>query len=217
MDHHTSFDKAVAIQIIRDVYATYEHKTTRKPRIVIAIGGMAMAMHGLRDSSGDVDLYIPDRRMASLAAEMEKEIGYPIDVTWKNTLWGSLKITDIESDAVVMEHALVNGETVDIAAVSVETLFILKTASMRPKDKQDLFILMPPATPQSVFGRFAQLWSQQEPHLAEQCLSDLAAEIQMVTRQPIALAYLDAIPEPVKTQWVTLLLEDFPCMVPTVA
>ena len=144
-----------------------------------------MALRGLRDESEDIDIFYPDDEFHSIAEEIESRSGYRIDVTSKNNLWGQLKIQDIEQDAQVLESLEIEGFTLDIAAISPETLFVIKSSSMREKDRSDLPLLKQVTSPQEIIARSEYLLKTLETRQGrEECLANILSEMQLVYMEP---------------------------------
>lgn len=179
-----------AVSLIADMASRYIQVHGSAPRTIIVVGGTAMAMRGLRDESNDVDIFYPDDAFAPIAEDIEKRSGFRIDVTSKTNLWGSLRIHDIEQDAEVLESLEIEGFTIDIAAISPETLFVIKASSMRNKDRDDLPLLVPVVTPQGILYRTSVLLQHTESRsMQEDVLSNILSEMQ--------LAYMDVA----KPEW----------------
>ena len=169
-------DRKKAIELVREIAASYIRKNGKPPGILIAVGGTAMALHGVRDESEDVDLYVSVREMESIATEIEASSGYRIDVTSKTNLWGRIDVWDIESDAVMMENMEIEGYYVDLAAISPETLFIVKASSMREKDRNDLSVVLPLTSPEKIMERFASLWTRQDFFVRDESLVNILSK-----------------------------------------
>lgn len=203
-------DRDHLVGCIKELAARYVHKTGRAPRMLITFGGSAMALHGIRATSEDVDLYAPDPKLLSLARDVERETGYTIDLTNKKNLMGDLVIKDIEEDAEVMERVEVLGQEVDIAAISPETLFVIKANTLREKDRDDLFLILPYTSWPKVIARMATLWSQQPSFEAEVMLSNTLSELQMVGERVACLADFEGVPPEIMAQWAPIIERDFP-------
>lgn len=181
-------DKEDAVQVIQSLYQEYADRHQRLPKMLIAVGGTAMALHGLRPLSEDIDLYSPEDAFSLFAAELERDADIRIDVTSKTTLWNeTLDIRDIESDAQVKENVdiLLNGEIfhVDIAAISPETLFVIKASTLREKDRYDLPLILEKTTPQKVFQRAEVILRTMDRWEAGEVLHNLVYEMEMATME----------------------------------
>ena len=183
-------DHKTAIAIIRELATNYLHVHGSVPSTIIVVGGTAMALRGLRDESEDVDIFHPSDALRVIAEDIEQQSGFRIDVTSKNNLWGELRIRDIEQDAEVVESLEIEGFVVDIAAISPETLFVIKASSMREKDRDDLPLLTAATTQQEVIMRAEYLLNTLETkHMREEFLANIVSEMQ--------LAYLEVA----KPEW----------------
>ena len=200
-----------ATRTIRQLYQAYVDQHHRVPRMLIAIGGTAMAYHDMRKLSEDIDLYCPEDAFLPLAAELETATGLRIYVTSQTTLFGTLDIRDIEEDARVMENVEVEMDgksfSVDIAAISPETLFVIKANTLREKDRDDLPAILEKTSPEQVFQRLEVLLSHAGSWGARRdLLLNVANEMQIVT--------LDLRPEwfqhPAMEPFLPDLQEEFP-------
>ncbi|MHB1953516.1 MAG: DUF6036 family nucleotidyltransferase [Acidobacteriaceae bacterium] len=207
------------IDLIKTMCRHYAARKGSPPKVVIVVGGTAMVLHGFRPQSEDVDLFATETAMETVAAEIEVQSGIHIDVTRRNTLWGELRIPDIESDAEIVSQVDLNGTIVDIAAISPATLFILKAASLRDKDHADLQKIMPPATPASVLARMAALWPYQtqgrHAEVAHEALVNLVDEILVLKRSGVEESWLSDVPDSVRQQWGPLLTHHFGALFPS--
>lgn len=177
--------KPEVLGVVQELYQKYVDQQGKLPRMLIAVGGTAMALHGLRKLSEDADLYCIEDAFLPLAMELEKETGYRIDVTNKTTLFGALNIPDVEADAQVLEKVPVihEGQTflVDIAAISPETLFCIKGNTLREKDRDDLPAILSVTTPNAVFRRLDALLQHLDKWEGQDVLFNLVDEMQIVT------------------------------------
>lgn len=202
------------IDLIKTMCHHYVARKGSPPRVVIVVGGTAMMLHGLRPQSEDVDLFATETVMETVAAEIEAESGIHIDVASRNTLWGDLRIPDIESDAEIVSQVDLDGTVVDIAAISPATLFVLKAVSLRDKDHADLRNIMPPVTPASVLARMAALWPHQGGRAGE-ALVNLVDEILVLKRSGVEESWLSDVPDSVRQQWEPLLAHHFGALFPS--
>ncbi len=178
-------DRARTVETLARMAADYRARHGRPPSLLIVVGGSAMVLRGLRERSEDVDLYHPDEDFAPIASDLERRSGLRIDVTHRKNLWGDLVIRDIEHDAEVLERVEIEGFSVDLAAISPQTLFVIKASSLREKDRSDLFLLAPVVTPQNVLARAQGLLEGLEDYLREDILCNLVSELQMVYETPL--------------------------------
>lgn len=203
-------DRKETVNIIKDVAQRYIEAHGTPPRVLIAVGGSAMILHGLRDDSEDVDLFSNETAVERIALDLEAESGYRVDVTSQKTLWGELNIHDIEQDAVVLENLVLEGYSVDIAAISPETLFVIKSSTMREKDRDDLFLIFPATSPEKIFSRFASLWKSQEISVRSEALINIVSEVQLVTKSPVSSSWFSDVPDAILKRWAPVLEENFP-------
>jgi len=179
-------DRNTAVGIIRELAQAYVEAHGEPPRTIIAVGGTAMSLRRLRDESEDVDIFYPDDAFRTIAEDLERRSGFRIDVTSKNNLWGQLKIHDIDQDAHVVESIDIEGFAVDIAAISPETLFVIKSSSMRDKDRSDLGLLMGVTTPAQIMARAEGLLRTLETRQdREEFLANILSEMQLVLLEEV--------------------------------
>lgn len=187
-------NKDDAIAVITRMTRAYMEQHGRAPRTLIAVGGTAMAMHGLRPLSEDIDLYAAEDAFAPIAESIERQSGIRIDVTSKTTLWGTLNIRDIEADAQVTESVEIDGFRVDIAAISPETLFVIKASTLRTKDRDDLPLIWPSVTIDKLMSRAESLLEKHDEHTANDVLMNLLSEIQVVALEPVSAEWFTEAP-----------------------
>ena len=191
-----TIDRSQAVEVIRELAQRYVAKHERPPRTIIVVGGTALAMRGLRDQSSDIDIFQDEDAFAEVARELETMSGHKIDVTNDYRLWGGLDVYDIESDAEVMETLDVEGFSVDIAAISVETLFVIKASSMRDKDRADLPAIMAATTPERIMERTQSLvLALDDRYLEEEVLGCVISEIQLVVLDLVQPGWFATTPE----------------------
>ena len=190
-----AIDRGQAVGIIRELAHRYITTHHRAPRTIIVVGGTAMTMHGLREQSSDVDIFQAEDAFAEVARELEAMSGHKIDVTSDYNLWGELDVYDIESDAEVMETLDIEGFTVDIAAISPETLFVIKASSMRDKDRADLGAIMTATSPEKVMERTQHLLEAlDDRHIQQEVLSCVISEVQLVVVDVVQLEWFSSAP-----------------------
>lgn len=199
-----------ALELIKQVAERYIEMNGRPPRILIAVGGTAMALHDLRDESEDVDLFSASRDLEAVCLEFESKTGYRIDVTSKTNIWGDLNIHDIEKSSVVIEQVLVLGHSVDIAAISPETLFVVKASSLRVKDREDLKLIIPVTSPDAILKRFSSLWDKQDSFVRDEALTNIVSEIQLASESMVSPDWFKNIPPSIMKKWTPLIEQDFP-------
>ncbi len=154
-----AFDDAV--EVIRDLAVTFRSATGRPLRSVVSVGGTALAAHAVRDRSEDIDVYLSEVDDAVLYLVTKKYAArfgprFKIDATPSNTLWGAIAIADIESSPIVRGSD--GEETVAVRALSIETLYIVKTAANRAKDQADIQALAMRTTYAATLSRAKQLF-----------------------------------------------------------
>lgn len=92
----------------------------------------------------------------------------------------------IEADAQVTESVEIDGFRVDIAAISPETLFVIKASTLRTKDRDDLPLIWPSVTIDKLMNRAESLLEKHDEHTANDVLMNLLSEIQVVTLEPVS-------------------------------
>ncbi len=188
--------RETALLIISDMVFRYIQSHGKPPNTIIAVGGTAMSLRGLRDESEDLDIFYPDAAFLSIARDLEAQSGFAIDVTSKNNLWGQIRVQDIEQDAEVLESLEIEGFTVDVAAISSETLFVIKSCSMRNKDRIDLPLLARATTPQDIISRAEFLLKTVETDAnKEEMLANLLSEMQLAYLEPVNFEWFARSPE----------------------
>lgn len=187
---HKMINKDDLRQIVYLLNQRYLERTGHPARTVILVGGSAMMAHGIKDESKDIDIYCKDEGMIAIAREIEAETGFMIDITSDKDLWNSdIIIHDIEEDAqlsdkfVIKCHYNHDGSLFDsrVAAVSPETLFVIKAMSMRDQDRDDMLLLSKKTTPIKIMNRAATLLAKDASKQMEAAdiLSLLISEIQL--------------------------------------
>jgi len=132
-------------------------------RTLVMVGGTALAAHGIRALSDDVDLF--SREFSpDVVVEIEEEArrrhgpAFKLDVTSTENLWGSILVRDIFDDARTLVATFdVAGARYEVRALGVETLFLLKIAAGRERDRDDLPLLAARTTADAVVARFNTL------------------------------------------------------------
>lgn len=97
----------------------------------------------------------------------------------------------------------------DIAAISPETLFVIKASTMREKDRDDLPAIWGSVSPEGIFGRADYLLQSLDICEAEDVLLNLVSEVQLVS-QCIAQAAWFARAPFIRDHWGDLLKQAFP-------
>lgn len=154
-----SFDDAV--EVIQDLAIAFRSATGRPLRSIVSVGGTALAAHAVRDTSEDVDVYVSEVDDAVLETVTKKHAArfgprFKIDATPSNTLWGAIGIPDIESSPVVRDTDGRDG--IAVRALSVETLYIVKSAADREKDQSDIRALAMHTTYAATLARARELF-----------------------------------------------------------
>jgi hypothetical protein len=168
-----------------------------------------MAMRRLRERSQDIDLFHPDSAFSAIALDLAARAHIELDVTNRTNLWGNIEVADIEADAEVVERLEIEGFGIEIAAISPETLFVIKASSMREKDRDDLPLLLPATTPKRVMARADALISTlNDSFLAGEAVINMILELQIVTLELATPDWFLDAPR-LSTQYRTLLLEYF--------
>jgi hypothetical protein len=179
-------NRDAAVAIIRELAKDYMEAHGEPSWTIIVVGGTAMSLRRLRDESEDVDIVYPDDAFRTIAEDLERRSGFRIDVASKNNLWGQLKIHDIDQDAQVVESIDIEGFAVDIAAISPETLFVIKSSSMRDKDRSDLPLLMGVTTPAQIIAHAECLLRPLETRQdREEFLGNILSELQLVLLEEV--------------------------------
>jgi hypothetical protein len=130
-------------------------ETLRSP--IVLVGGTALAGWQIRAYSHDVDIYMPEIS-ASAVEIVEQELRarygatFRLDVTTGENLWGSILVRDIGSSPVLGTLA-----DLELRALRIEDLFLLKLASGRTRDLDDLELIAPRTTADALVDRWNQL------------------------------------------------------------
>jgi hypothetical protein len=123
----------------------------------VLVGGTALAGWQIRAHSRDVDIYIPEIS-AETVEIVEQELrarhgaSFRIDVTTGENIWGPILVRDIASSPSLGTIA-----GLELRALRIEDLFVLKLASGRARDLDDLALLAPRTTIDAVVTRWNQL------------------------------------------------------------
>lgn len=130
-------------------------ETPRSP--VVLVGGTALAGWQIRAYSRDVDLYMPE--ISADAVEIvEQELqarygpGFRLDVTTGENVWGTILLRDIAASPVL---GVIAG--LELRALRIEDLFLLKLASGRMRDLDDLELIAPRTTGEALVDRWNQI------------------------------------------------------------
>jgi predicted nucleotidyltransferase len=128
-------------------------------KVIILVGGTALAAHGVRDLSHDVDLFVKtfsEDIVFQLENELKPVYGetFRLDVTATENLWGFILVRDIEENSPTFKTIDIDKQVFNIKVLSVETLFLLKLSADRQKDRDDLPLLAAKTTPDALIERF---------------------------------------------------------------
>lgn len=150
-----------ALVIVRRLVHVAEERGEPLGTPIVLVGGTAMAAHGLRAQSLDVDLYtsrVPDEAVRAVEQEVAARLGpsFKLDVTPGENLWGAILVRDIADSPEVERVRTLRGEYV-VRVLRVEDLFLLKLAADRDKDRQDLPLLAAVTEVDGLVRRFNQL------------------------------------------------------------
>jgi predicted nucleotidyltransferase len=150
-----SYDDALAvIERLLEV-ARSRQETLRSP--IVLVGGTALAGWKIRAYSRDVDLYMPE--ISADAVEIvEQELkaryghGFRLDVTTGENIWGTILVRDIATSPVLGTIA-----GLELRVLRLEDLFLLKLASGRAQDLDDLALIAPRTTADVLVDRWNRL------------------------------------------------------------
>jgi hypothetical protein len=124
---------------------------------VVLVGGTALAAWRIRAHSHDVDLYLPE--ISADAVEIVEDefrashgASFRLDVTTGENVWGSILVRDIASSPMLGTVA-----GLELRALRIEDLFLLKLASGRARDLADLDLIAARTTADVLIGRWNQL------------------------------------------------------------
>jgi hypothetical protein len=150
-----SYDDALAVIVRLVDVARSRGETLRSP--IVLVGGTALAGWQIRAYSSDVDIYMPE--ISADAVEIvEQELrarygaSFRLDVTTGENVWGAILVRDIAFSPVLGTIA-----GLELRALRIEDLFLLKLASGRTRDLDDLDLLAPRTTADALVERWNQL------------------------------------------------------------
>lgn len=148
-----------ALECLRKIAEKHINIYGEAPPFMVVVGGTALAAHGLREMSTDVDYYSPEideTIVMEVEAEMKQRLGdqFKIDATQVETLWGPIMFRDIESKSEDDRTLEVNGHTIPIKKLSLNDLTLIKIVANREKDRADLELLRPQIDADSLIERF---------------------------------------------------------------
>jgi len=149
----------VPLEVVRRLIEVSEQRGEPIGRVIVLVGGSAMAAHGIRAESLDVDVYTPvvgEQPVAQVEAEFRRRYGpgFRLDVTTIENIWGLIMIRDLDEAPPVADIETTPGHTYVVRALSVEDLYVLKVASGRRRDSDDLPLLVPRTSADAIIARF---------------------------------------------------------------
>ncbi|EWY38094.1 hypothetical protein N825_15560 [Skermanella stibiiresistens SB22] len=150
-----------ALMVLKSVLERISARGGELPKSVVMVGGTALAAHGVRDLSKDVDFYSKNID-ETIIYEVEKEFRqihgrlFKIDVTSSEAIWGRVILKDLEQSPKFTTMS-VGQQDVEVKMLTVEDLFFLKLGADREKDRRDLPGLVDRTTSDALTARFNQL------------------------------------------------------------
>jgi hypothetical protein len=162
MDDHTKLDLEAALKVIEDLLREQLKTSGRLPETIVTVGGTALAALRIRERSDDVDLYmseIDDTAIDTVTKKYRAQYGFnfKIDATPGNTIWGSFAIDDIDRSPTVATIEI-GDVAVRIRALTPETLYLIKVAADRSKDRIDVPLIASKCSYESLLPRALQLF-----------------------------------------------------------
>src|SRR6202171_1912503 len=162
MDDHTKLDLEAALKVIEDLLREQLKTSGRLPETIVTVGGTALAALRIRERSDDVDLYMSetdDTAIDTVTKKYRAQYGFnfKIDATPGNTIWGSFAIDDIDQSPTVATIEI-GDVAVRIRALTPETLYFIKVAADRPKDRIDVPLIASKCSYESLLPRALQLF-----------------------------------------------------------
>jgi len=150
-----------ALEVIRRLVEVSEQRGQPFGAPIVLVGGSAMAARALRAFSEDVDLWTPqfsDEVVHDVERELRATWGpmVKLDVTSTENLWGPILLRDIAASPIVAHLDSQHGP-VEVRALAIEDLFLLKLSAARTKDLDDLPLLAPRTSAERLIERFNQL------------------------------------------------------------
>jgi hypothetical protein len=150
-----SYDDALIVIARLVEVARSRGETLRSP--IVLVGGTALAGWKIRAYSHDVDLYMPEispDAVEIVEQELRAVYGptFRLDVTTGENVWGSILVRDIGSSPMLGAVA-----DLELRALRIEDLFLLKLASGRTRDLDDLELIAPRTTADALVVRWNQL------------------------------------------------------------
>ncbi len=151
-----------ALKVIKRLLEVSEERDEPFEEPVVMVGGTAMAAHGFRKESYNVDLYAREFSF-EVVHQVEQEFKaeyfehFRIDVTSVENIWGYIMLRDIQ-DSEPDRRIRVGERSITIRKLSPEDLFLLKLDTEREKDREDLPILYEKTNLNRLAKRFNTLW-----------------------------------------------------------
>jgi hypothetical protein len=150
------------IEVVQRLIEVSEERGEALGDSIVFLGGSALAAHGLRTGSNDVDVYTPsvgDASIAQVETEFRARFGrrFRLDVTTVANIWGIIMIPDLADAPLVTMLEAPSGRPHFIRALRLEDVYILKAASGRERDPDDLPLVAPKTTWEAIVKRFDQL------------------------------------------------------------
>jgi hypothetical protein len=150
-----SYDDALAVIARLVDVARSRGELLRSP--IVLVGGTALAGWQIRAYSRDVDIYMPEIsadavELVELEFRARRGPSFRLDVTTGENVWGQILIRDIASSPVLGRIS-----DLELRALRIEDLFLLKLASGRTRDLPDLDLLAPRTTADALAARWNQL------------------------------------------------------------
>lgn len=175
-----------------------------QPSVVVGIGGTAMALHGLRAQSDDVDLYCAGQASARVARggfTTPPPTSITVDVSGSTRLWSDLDFGPIADTEPECASIVVDGTETTLKVLRPETLFIVKANACRDKDLADLQILGPAVDPADVFARLADIWFLNAPGAREEALYKVISAVEETHRWELLPEWFRSVPSDVFEEW----------------
>jgi len=150
-----------ALHIVQRLIDVSEARHVAFGEPIVLVGGSALAARSVRPFSENVDLWMPsfsDEVVHVVESEARAQWGplVKLDVTSTENLWGNILVRDIALSPVVA-HLTSSHGPIEVRALSIEDLFLLKLAAGRAKDLQDLSLLLAFTNAQQLIARFRTL------------------------------------------------------------
>lgn len=150
------------VDVLRRLIEVSEQLGDPVGSLIVLVGGSAMAAHGIRPESRDVDAYTPsvsDEAIEQVERELRSRFGpeFRLDITTVENIWGLVMIRDLASAPRVTEIISPSGRRHVVRALAVEDLYVLKVASGRQRDHDDLPLIAGRTSASAIIRRFDEL------------------------------------------------------------